>query len=69
VISEIRPLARRDADVLRLLDAMEAGAGEGDLIHASGLDAEQYRNARRRLARIAERMSNETRAAVEAVLN
>jgi hypothetical protein len=68
VLGEIRPLVEGDTDVLRLLDAIEAGAGAGDLIHASGLRPAKYRNARRRLTRATERLSDETRAAVAAVL-
>jgi hypothetical protein len=68
VTAEIWPLAQGDTDVLRLLAAIEAGAGNGDLIHASGLRPAKYRNARRRLTRITERLSDETRAAVSAVL-
>lgn len=68
VTSEIGPLAHGDTDVLRLLAAIEAGAGPGDLIHASGLRPAKYRNARRRLTRLTERLSDETRAAVSAVL-
>jgi hypothetical protein len=68
VTTEILPLAHGDGDVLRLLKAIEAGAGAGDLIHASGLRPANYRNARRRLTRLTERLSDETRAAVSAVL-
>jgi len=68
VTEEIWPMAQGDTDVLRLLAAIDAGAGNGELIHASGLRPAKYRNARRRLTRLTERLSNETLAAVSAVL-
>ncbi len=68
VTAEIRPLALTDTDVLRILDTIEAGADHGELMKATGLRPAKYRNARRRLARITERLSDETRAAVSAVL-
>jgi len=64
VTAEIRPLAQGDSDVLRILDAIEAGADHGELIKEAGLRPAKYRNARRRLARITERLSDDTHAAV-----
>ncbi len=70
VLDELRQQTAGDADVARLIETIRDGhTDHGDLMKATGLRAARFRNARRRLTRMAMRLPDETRAAVEAVLS
>lgn len=70
VLDELRVQAAGDTDVIRVIETIREGHTEhGELMKASGLRVAKFRNARRRLARMAARLPAETRATVQAVLS
>jgi hypothetical protein len=63
VIAQLRALAVSDREVVRFLDAVEAGARtRDDITHAAKLSKKAFRNARGRLRRLADQLDQQTLA-------
>lgn len=59
VLDHVRGLAARDRDVLRILDAIEAGASEpAEIMSLAGMSEKTYKKARLRLGRVVDQLSN-----------
>lgn len=65
VIAKLRDLAARDRLVLRVLDAIAAGArSRADIMDFTELSQKTYRNARGRLRRLADQLDHQTGTAL-----
>lgn len=61
VLGQVREVAAADAQVLRFLDAVIAGArGQTDVMHTAKLTSKEFRNTRARLRRLVEKLDHQT---------
>ena len=59
VLDHVRDLAARDRDILRIIDAIEAGATEpAEIMSLARMSEKTYKKARLRLGRVVEQLSN-----------
>jgi hypothetical protein len=59
VLDHVRGLAAEDAAILRILDAVEAGASEAcEIMSVASMSEKTYKKARLRLGRVVEQLSN-----------
>ena len=59
VLDHVRGLAAEDAAILRILDAVEAGASEPcEIMSVASMSEKTYKKARLRLGRVVEQLSN-----------